>query len=255
MKIFNILLLMLLLLSSSDALEHSKVKLNNTTTLQQQNQKTELTTYETGHPYENYIDETYELSIPGASELTVTVTGETEEGPFPEVGYDNIFITDSTGNETIHSGVLNEEFTVPGDHITVHFVSDGTEVRDGVVVHISSDTPPVAPPTPTLPPPLPGPTDTYETAHPYANYTNETQELSIPGASELTVTITGEIEEGPFPEVGYDNISIIDSTGRETIHSGVLNVLPYQVITLLYILLVMVLKFVMVSWCIFQVIQ
>jgi len=156
--------------------------------------------YETG-AYTNNTDETKELSLPGGlSELMVSITGEVEQD------YDKIFITDSLGNTTEYTGALNEEIVVPGDHITVRFVSDGSVVKDGATVRIFE----------ILPPPTPTPS-IYETDHPYANNTDETQELSISGASDLTVMITGEVEQN------YDKIFITDSTGNETVYTGILN--------------------------------
>ena len=155
------------------------------------------TTYETAHPYVNNTTELHELSIPNVSNLRVTITGETEQN------YDKIFITDSTGNETVYTGVLDEEIFVPGDHITVRFTSDGSVVKNGVVVHVYealSD----------------NNTTTYETAHPYSNNTTEIHELSIPDALNLRVTISGEVEQN------YDKIFITDSTGNETVYTGVL---------------------------------
>jgi len=156
------------------------------------------TTYETEHPYANNTDETQELTISGASGLRVTISGEVEQT------YDKIFITDSTGNETQYTGVLDEEFTVPGDHITVRFTSDGSVVKEGAVVHIEESN-------------SSGDVVTYETEHPYANNTDETQELTISGASGLRVTISGEVEQT------YDKIFITDSTGNETQYTGVLD--------------------------------
>jgi len=211
-NILNISLLTIAFLSSSQAVEQ-KIPKNKAKTSQtlNSNERTLLdisilpgiiepdtTTYETGHPYENNTDDTRDLSIPGASALTVTITGEVE------LNYDKIFITDSTGNETEYTGVLNEEFTVPGDHITIRFTSDGSVVKEGAVVHIAEDI-------------HPDDNTTYETGNPYGNNIDDTKELFIDGAESLRVTITGEIEQG------YDKIFIIDDTGNETEYTGVLD--------------------------------
>jgi len=156
-----------------------------------------ITTYKTGHPYENNVNQAQGLFINNASALKVTISGEVEQN------YDKIIITDSTGNITEYTGVLNEEFIVPGNRITVRFTSNGSIVKEGVVVHIeesglSSES-------------------TYETAHQYANNTDETHELFVQDALSLRVTITGEVEQN------YDKIFIIDSAGNETEYTGVLN--------------------------------
>jgi len=199
LNILNISLVTVAFLSSSQAAEQ---KILQTSQSLEEDNITEI--YETAHPYANNTDETQELSLPDASNLRVTITGEVEQS------YDKIFITDSTGNETQYTGVLAEEIIVPGDHITVRFTSDGSVVKEGAVVEISDSN--ATPPPP--PPPVGG--DTYETGHPYENNADETQELSIPGSLGLEVTISGEVEEN------YDKIFITDSLGNETEYTGVL---------------------------------
>jgi len=156
------------------------------------------TTYETGE-YTNNTDETQVLSIPGSLGLEVTITGEVEEN------YDKIFITDSAGNESVYTGVLDETFTVSGDNITVRFTSDSSITKSGVRVHIEQSN--------II---IPDENKTYESGA-YTNNVDETKELFITGADGLTVTITGEIEEN------YDKLYITDSTGNETVYTGVLN--------------------------------
>jgi len=73
------------------------------------------------------------LSISGASGLTVTIQGETENG------YDYIKIYSSNGTEVgSFSGTINETLTVSGSSIRAVLTSDGSVTRSGVTVSISS---------------------------------------------------------------------------------------------------------------------
>ena len=156
--------------------------------------------YYTEHPYANNVDDIKELSYPGAEGLVMSIMGELAYG-------DYILITDSTGIETKYTGLLHATISnLPGDHVTVRFHSNDSGVAEGILVHThpSHEVQPEG-------------NTTYETGHPYSNNIDETQELSINGAEQLTVTINGEVEQG------YDKIFITDSSGTETQYTGVLN--------------------------------
>lgn len=88
------------------------------------------TTWTTGE-YANDQDISKVLSIPGASSLTVTVSGVTEDT------YDFFYIYDANGSEIKKlDGSINESFTVNGSSITARLISDNVETRSGVTVSI-----------------------------------------------------------------------------------------------------------------------
>jgi hypothetical protein len=90
------------------------------------------TTFSTG-AYGNNENRTQTLSIPGATSLTVTVSGLTEQN------YDFITVYDANGNQVRRlSGTLNTSFTVTGSSIRVQFTSDYSETRSGATVSIAS---------------------------------------------------------------------------------------------------------------------
>lgn len=73
------------------------------------------------------------LSIAGASNLTVTVTGETESG------YDYLYVYDANNVEIRKlSGVINQTFTVRGSSILAKLITDPSITKSGVTVSISS---------------------------------------------------------------------------------------------------------------------
>ena len=95
-------------------------------------------------PYTNDVDITETLTIPGADQLDVTISGETE------TNYDYLYITDSNGDEQTFDGSLSQTFTVKGPSITIRFTSDGSVTRDGVQVSIVEHptSPPILSPIP-----------------------------------------------------------------------------------------------------------
>ncbi len=110
------------------------------------------TTWTTGH-YSNNANISHNLSISGASALTVTINGETENG------YDYITIYNSSGTQVGRfSGVINETLTVSGSSIRAVLTSDGSVTKSGVTVSISTIQPPTSTPTPP-----PAPTSTGRT--------------------------------------------------------------------------------------------
>ncbi|MBT7307224.1 MAG: PKD domain-containing protein, partial [Gammaproteobacteria bacterium] len=84
-------------------------------------------------PYTNNESRQEILSVSGASEMVVTLVGETE------AFYDYIKIYDGSGSLVQQfTGVMNESVTVSGDTITAELVSDHSVTREGVVVTASS---------------------------------------------------------------------------------------------------------------------
>jgi len=89
------------------------------------------TTFTTG-AYGNNANITDTLSIPGATSLTVTVTGNTE------AGYDFIRIYNSSNvlQKSLSGYGINQTFTVTGSSINVVFTSDDSVTASGVTVTI-----------------------------------------------------------------------------------------------------------------------
>ncbi len=154
--------------------------------------------------YGNNENRSTTLSIPGASSLTVTISGEVEQS------YDFITIYDQGGNQIgRYSGQLNKTITVQGASIRIQFTSDGSVTKAGATIRISGQSD--------------GgtgggaQTKSWSTGA-YGNNENRSTTLSIPGASSLTVTISGEVEQS------YDFITIYDQGGNQIgRYSGQLN--------------------------------
>ena len=91
------------------------------------------TTFTTG-AYGNNANITDTLSIPGATSLTVTVTGNTE------LNYDFLYIYNSSNvlQGTFSGSGINETFTVAGSSINILFTSDDSVTASGVTVTIAS---------------------------------------------------------------------------------------------------------------------
>ena len=161
------------------------------------------TTWTTGH-YGNNVNRSKTLSISGASSLTVTVLGETENS------YDFIYIYDANGQQIKRfTGHINETFTVSGSSIKAKLTSDYSQTRSGVTVTIASVGNSNAS----------GGSDnnSWTTGH-YSNNTNRSKTLSISDASSLTVTVIGSTE------AGYDYIYIYDANGNQVKRlSGLIN--------------------------------
>ena len=150
----------------------------------------------TGH-YENNADISKELSIEGATSLIVTVEGEVEQD------YDYIIITDKEGNEQHFTGTLNETFMVQGSSITAQLISDDFVTKSGVSIEITKIE-------------EESNTTNWDTGH-YKNNVDISKKLSIEGATSLTVTVEGEVEQD------YDYIIITDSEGNEQHFTGKLS--------------------------------
>jgi hypothetical protein len=91
------------------------------------------TTFTTG-PYGNNANITDTLSIPGATSLIVTVTGNTE------LNYDFLYIYNSSNVllRTFSGPGINQTFTVTGSSINILFTSDFSVTDTGVTVTIAS---------------------------------------------------------------------------------------------------------------------
>jgi len=92
------------------------------------------TTWTTGR-YTNNANLNKTLTIPNATKLTVTITGETEHN------YDYITIKDKNGKivQKYLSGKINKTFEVSGDSITANLKSDASITKSGVTVSIKSN--------------------------------------------------------------------------------------------------------------------
>ena len=147
------------------------------------------TTWTTG-AYSNNQDTRQELTVPGASRIIVNVQGITEGN------YDFIYIYDNNGQQIkrLH-GSINEEFTLNASTITARLTTDSSVTRSGVTVAVRAATP--------------TPTNTTWTTGAYTNNEDRQQVLSIPNATNLRVTVTGETERR------YDFIYIYDANGNE----------------------------------------
>ena len=84
-------------------------------------------TYETAHTYANNEDESGQISIPGASCMTVSLTGELENN------YDFITI-----DGTQYTGALDKSFKVQKDSVEYHFTTDYSVTKDGVTLAVIS---------------------------------------------------------------------------------------------------------------------
>jgi len=147
------------------------------------------TTWTTG-TYANNQDTRQELSIPNATRLIVSVVGTTENN------YDFIYIYNNRGRRIKRfSGTINEEFTITGSTITARLRSDFSVVGSGVTVTIREVNTP--------------PSNTTWTTGRYQNNQDIRQQLSIPNATGLTVSMVGTTENG------YDFIYIYDAQGNE----------------------------------------
>lgn len=92
------------------------------------------TTWTTG-AYGNNENRSETLSISRASSLTVTVTGEVEQG------YDYITIFDGNGTQAGQfTGRINQTLTVNTSSIRAVLTSDGSVVKSGATVSISTST-------------------------------------------------------------------------------------------------------------------
>jgi hypothetical protein len=91
------------------------------------------TTFTTG-AYGNNANITDTLSIPGATSLTVTVTGNTE------LNYDFLYIYNSSNVllRTFSGPGINQTFAVAGSSINILFTSDDSVTDTGVTVTIAS---------------------------------------------------------------------------------------------------------------------
>ena len=89
-----------------------------------------LSAYTLPSPYQNNLDITETLIISGASQIQITVSGETE------TGYDYLYITDAAGDTQTFHGSINQIYVATGPSISLRFTSDGNIIDDGVSVSI-----------------------------------------------------------------------------------------------------------------------
>ncbi len=81
--------------------------------------------------YSNHLNIQKSIAIQDATELEVTINGETEDL------YDFLYITDAQGNEHVYSGELdNERLTLSGSSLNLRFTSDYSVRKEGVTVTI-----------------------------------------------------------------------------------------------------------------------
>ena len=154
-----------------------------------------VTSWTTG-AYDNNEDRREELRITDASELVVTISGETE------ARYDFIYIYDAAGNQIAKlDGVLDETITVEGSSITARLTSDGSVTKSGVTVSIAT-------PEEGGEDPVDGNNTTWTTGA-YEDNEDRSEVLSISDATALVVTIEGETE------ARYDFIYIYDAAGNQ----------------------------------------
>jgi len=96
-------------------------------------------------PYTNDADDTETLSIAGATQLTVSISGSIEYQS--SCLYDYVTITDASGTTYPRycGDNINDTFTVNGDFIDLVFHSDYSVTKNGVTVSISASasTPPL----------------------------------------------------------------------------------------------------------------
>ena len=154
-----------------------------------------VTSWTTG-AYDNNEDRREELRITDATDLVVTISGETE------ARYDYIYIYDAAGNQIAKlDGVLDETITVEGSSITARLTSDGSVTKSGVTVNIAI-------PEEGGEDPVDGNVTSWTTGA-YDNNEDRSEVLSISDATALTVSIEGETESR------YDFIYIYDENGKQ----------------------------------------
>jgi len=100
-------------------------------------------------PYTNNADDTETLSIAGATELEVTITGDIEF--HNTCGFDYVTITPDAGHGKYCGNGINDTFTVNAGSISLAFHSDTSDVENGVTVTIVA-VPGVAPIMNAIPP-------------------------------------------------------------------------------------------------------
>ena len=92
-------------------------------------------------PYLDDSDATETLTITGATELDVTITGTLENET--DCGYDYVRITDSANVQSVkYCGNIDETYTATGPTVTLDFHSDGGVVAQGATVTIANATAP-----------------------------------------------------------------------------------------------------------------
>ena len=94
------------------------------------------TAYTHPQPYQDNIDITTTLSITGATQLDIVITGNIEY--HNSCIWDYLVVTDEGGNTRKFCGAINETYTVTGSSISLYFHSDGGVVDTGVQVSITT---------------------------------------------------------------------------------------------------------------------
>ena len=84
--------------------------------------------------YDNNLNIQKNISIPNASQLKISFSGETEED------YDYLYIVDANGVEHAYSGNLNNQndLIIDGSSVTLKFISDYGVQKEGVTVTVES---------------------------------------------------------------------------------------------------------------------
>ncbi|MEM7017141.1 MAG: FG-GAP-like repeat-containing protein [Pseudomonadota bacterium] len=96
-------------------------------------------TFATG-AYDNNVDVSETLILPGATTLYISVEGETEAG----FDFIELFDVNNTLLERL-SGQINLALSLPGDTLNIRFTSDDIVTRSGVTVTISDQQPKLSP--------------------------------------------------------------------------------------------------------------
>ena len=159
----------------------------------------DLTEWSSGN-YSNNSHVVKELSIENATNLQVNILGETERN------YDFVEIYTTSGQLVRKlSGVISTTFQVPGNRIRVEFKSDSSIVKPGVTVSISSVSP------------ISGEALSWSSGA-YTNNTDQSEQLTIPGAAALKIVVEGETESN------YDFLTLYDGNRQQIARlSGVMS--------------------------------
>jgi len=148
-------------------------------------------TWTTG-AYANNENRSKTLTIPGASSVSVEIKGETEKN------FDYITLFDANGKQVAKlNGKIDQTVEVAGSSVRVQLTSDSSVTKSGVTV-VARGTVSAEQPEKT--------SREWETGA-YSNNANTEETLTIADATELTVTLSGEVEKN------YDFITITNANG------------------------------------------
>lgn len=88
---------------------------------------------ESAHPYSNGMNQTYTMTVPGATKIKVTFNSST----YLETGWDYIYITDGSGGQVGSSSsytgsqLANQSFIVNSNTVNIRMTSDGSGIEYG----------------------------------------------------------------------------------------------------------------------------